>query len=154
MKFLPDVADCPSILNEFREKQRRTKVEYYAYLNLTIHQSQRNCEKIDQFVCCPQDPQLEQEAIPAIFSGSVNAELNPPECGRPTNLDGNRVLGGSNAPVGAWPWMALYGKGTSANPKFTCGGSIISKRHVLTAAHCVLDGTTKLFSALNVHEDF
>lgn len=109
-------------------------------MNRTIHQSQRNCEKFDQFVCCPQDPQLEPEAI---FSGSPKVGLNPPECGQ-TSLDGiNRILGGLNAPVGAWPWMALYGKGTSANPIFICGGSIISKRHVLTAAHCLLAGTTK-----------
>lgn len=114
------------------------------YLNKTIHQSQRNCERIDQFVCCPQDVQLEQEAIvPITFKGPTTAKLNPPECGKTKVLDANRVIGGSNAPEGAWPWMALYGKGTSANPRFTCGGSIITKRHVLTAAHCLLEGTSK-----------
>lgn len=109
-------------------------------MNETIHQSQRNCESFDQFVCCPQDPQLEQEAVDTLRSEPVTAELNPPECGKSRIVDGIRIVGGEPASEGAWPWMALYGTGTSSNPKFTCGGTIITKRHVLTAAHCVLDG--------------
>ncbi len=49
------------------------------------------------------------------------------------------VVGGKTAPDGKWPFMiALLDAGTSSNydAQF-CGASLISKRDVLTAAHCV-----------------
>lgn len=142
-QIFPDVADCPSILKEFLEKQKLKK-GYEAYLNETIHESQRNCERINQFICCPQDSQHELETPIAVTSEMTTVALNPPECGKTRVLEvPNRIVGGSDALVGAWPWLALYGKGSSVRPTFTCGGSIISKRHVMTAAHCVLDGTSK-----------
>lgn len=128
-------------MNEFWEKGNGSQNEYVAYLE-NLHESQRNCGRFDQFVCCPQDPQLEPEAIDVPL-GPVKAYLNPPECGKTNVIEVNRIVGGSDAPIGAWPWMALYGKGSSLTPIFTCGGSIISKRHVMTAAHCLLDGTLR-----------
>ncbi|XP_049634970.1 serine protease 38, partial [Suncus etruscus] len=54
----------------------------------------------------------------------------PPNCGRP-RLQG-KVLGGTDAPEGKWPWQAsLHYIGSHI-----CGASIISSHWVLTAAHC------------------
>jgi len=45
----------------------------------------------------------------------------------------SQIIGGSNAPLGKFPHhVALKYEGN-----FLCGGSIIDKRYVLTAAHCV-----------------
>jgi hypothetical protein len=52
-----------------------------------------------------------------------------------------RIVGGEVAPVGAYPWMtALVANNTSpVNGQF-CGGSLIHRDWVLTAAHCVTNG--------------
>ncbi|HEX8003544.1 MAG TPA: serine protease [Mycobacteriales bacterium] len=44
------------------------------------------------------------------------------------------VIGGSNAPEGAYPFMAAIVDNTDFQ---FCGGSVISSSYVLTAAHCV-----------------
>ncbi|MDP6452813.1 MAG: trypsin-like serine protease [SAR202 cluster bacterium] len=43
----------------------------------------------------------------------------------------SKIVGGQEADVGEWPWQILMG------PNFTCGGSILSSRWIVTAAHCV-----------------
>uniref|UniRef100_A0A3B3CIW9 Si:dkey-32n7.7 n=1 Tax=Oryzias melastigma TaxID=30732 RepID=A0A3B3CIW9_ORYME len=54
-----------------------------------------------------------------------------------------KIVGGADAAPGSWPWqvsLQLYGK-------HLCGGSLINKEWVLTAAHCVV-GTNKFLVSL------
>ncbi|XP_049301265.1 trypsin-1-like [Anopheles funestus] len=45
-----------------------------------------------------------------------------------------RVIGGNTSDIDRFPWMAaLYYR-----ERFTCGGSLINDRYILTAAHCVV----------------
>ncbi|XP_037791599.1 phenoloxidase-activating factor 3-like [Penaeus monodon] len=50
----------------------------------------------------------------------------------------NRIFDGEDAPLGAYPWMALLGftGRFESQPVFGCGGALINNRYVLTAAHC------------------
>lgn len=44
------------------------------------------------------------------------------------------MIGGKDATAGEWPWQAkLVTRGTG----FTCGGSLITRDWVMTAAHCI-----------------
>ncbi|XP_041632747.1 CLIP domain-containing serine protease B9 [Drosophila kikkawai] len=45
----------------------------------------------------------------------------------------SRVYGGRNAIIGSSPWMAylIY------NSAFHCGGTLITRKYILTAAHCI-----------------
>jgi uncharacterized repeat protein (TIGR01451 family) len=53
-----------------------------------------------------------------------------------------RIIGGQDADVGEWPWQVALYLNVGFGFNFACGGSILSERWVLTAAHCVLDSST------------
>ncbi|XP_054089819.1 serine protease grass-like isoform X2 [Zeugodacus cucurbitae] len=59
--------------------------------------------------------------------------LNEVECNR---LSGDRVSNGKAATLGQYPFMALL-KYNRDGDQFLCGGTLITSRFVLTAAHCI-----------------
>ena len=71
----------------------------------------------------------------------INNNWDIAECG--TRLIFTNIVGGETAKFGDYPYMALLGS-SQQNPRskkietfYTCGGSLINKWYVLTAAHCV-----------------
>ncbi|XP_023950487.2 phenoloxidase-activating enzyme [Bicyclus anynana] len=55
-------------------------------------------------------------------------------CGKQTTAS-NKVIGGQETGIDQYPWMALL---EYAGNELACGGSLISSRFVLTAAHCII----------------
>lgn len=96
-------------------------------------------------VCCPIVgggyaepfiPKRQQTRADADAAGS-GADLLPSwsDCGLQYE---NRILGGDLLDLDEFPWMALLIYSRSLQrPVFGCGGVLISRRYVLTAAHCV-----------------
>jgi len=63
----------------------------------------------------------------------------PPECGR-TRISSNRITNGQPARRNAWPWQVAIGyNDTEGKVDYLCGGTLVTKRHVVTAAHCIQD---------------
>jgi len=61
------------------------------------------------------------------------------DCGQRLAGPGGRIVNGRVSQRGSWPWqIAIYKKGKVFH--FHCGGALISRRWVLTAAHCFYGG--------------
>ncbi|KAG7170718.1 Proclotting enzyme-like 7 [Homarus americanus] len=73
-------------------------------------------------------------------------------CGAaPSGAGATRIVGGSEADKGEYPWMVMLTI-DDGGPLKGCGGAIISKRHVLTAAHCVNFRNLKLTATVGLHD--
>ena len=70
-------------------------------------------------------------------SGLWKPDGKKAECGKRLAL--TDIVGGSKAKIGDYPFMALIGYDLGFGMEYKCGGSLINKRYVLTAAHCVDD---------------
>lgn len=57
-----------------------------------------------------------------------------------------RIIGGVPAARNAWPWqVALFKRAANGSFMFQCGGSVVDRRWILTAAHCVYDESRRAF---------
>jgi len=76
----------------------------------------------------------------------------PDSCGfRKLNI-GGLVRGGSDSKLNNWPWLAVLCHGSGTADCF-CGANLITKRHVITAAHCLhaKDAESTYWSNVTVH---
>jgi secreted trypsin-like serine protease len=62
-----------------------------------------------------------------------NPLIKAMDCSASTSL----IVGGEKTKSGEFPHMAAIGYGNISEIRFACGGSLISEKFVLTAAHCL-----------------
>uniref|UniRef100_A0A182QUT5 CLIP domain-containing serine protease n=1 Tax=Anopheles farauti TaxID=69004 RepID=A0A182QUT5_9DIPT len=147
------IYECDSILNYF--KQRILTWEEREFLRKS--QCTDATSGRPPFVCCPANGskpvvsappvaptgQAATTAPPATTSDAVVEQLvggllpNPKknECGFSIGM---RIYGGENTDIDEFPWLALLQyENRKKERKYSCGGSLVNQRYVVTAAHCV-----------------
>jgi secreted trypsin-like serine protease len=79
--------------------------------------------------------------------GPQTASMVP--LGRPSHAKAPRIISGTKAPDGSWPWIVSVRQASNPNSGF-CGGSVVAGDMVLTAAHCVVVDDAKGFPTKTV----
>ncbi|KAI8045509.1 serine protease grass [Drosophila gunungcola] len=128
--------------------------------------SQKQCKgNTNEFhLCCPNEAtqqssssQQSQRKVVRSDGGNLNRYdrqglqlLNSvTNCG---NKGNPKVSGGTTAKLGDFPWVALLKYKVSGPRPFLCGGSLISERHILTAAHCIIEQPEVIAVRLGEHD--
>ncbi|EDV95836.1 venom serine protease Bi-VSP isoform X1 [Drosophila grimshawi] len=142
-----DIKSCPSVFNEL--KVRQTDAAFAKELQA----SNLVCGRVGSNVCCPTGQTVTtSQPVTAANLEEVPRRLPTVEegCGSTPKATFKKVVGGEPAKQGAWPWIALLGYDDGSSSPFKCGGTLITARHIITAAHCIRDDLT--FVRLGEHD--
>jgi len=141
--------DCPSVVRDFREKKITPTICNFRVRSLSVcckkdvrvtkpvetdHATslvcgKKNVKKIFQFQLAARQGNFGNDAPVKLLKSDVNPENEV------------QVVGGNEVEENAYPWMAALGSkiqgGSDNRFRWFCGGSLIDKDKILTAAHCV-----------------
>ncbi|CAH1246895.1 OVCH1 [Branchiostoma lanceolatum] len=111
--------------------------------------------RLDPFKSSSHEVVLVFRSDGSVQRNGFNVTYTSSGCGNPAIprtqwvVPGSRVVGGTEAEPGSWPWQVSLRPVDDETWHF-CGGSIISEEWVVTAAHCV-DGDYKPLVVVGEH---
>jgi len=130
---------CGSILGIIL--QNGVNAQVLAYLFQAI-QSPCGFEGFDFTLCCadPNQPIISSTPAPTQPTPAPTQPTQPTQppveepCGR--SQQRNRIVGGTQARQGAWPWAVILGRSRGGRFSVMCGGTLVDEDTIVTAAHC------------------
>ncbi|XP_077609800.1 transmembrane protease serine 12 [Crocuta crocuta] len=87
----------------------------------------------------PGVPRARRRAHQALEEGAADREGKCGTAPLADALKGSRIIGGTEAQIGAWPWLVSLQIQSGNILAHVCGGSLVKSKWVLTAAHCTKD---------------
>uniref|UniRef100_A0A182NRU6 Peptidase S1 domain-containing protein n=1 Tax=Anopheles dirus TaxID=7168 RepID=A0A182NRU6_9DIPT len=94
-------------------------------------QTQRPVQTVQTVQPNPVQPARPEPTASAGGTGSIS-------CGLPSAVYNKLSINGIRTPKGQFPWAApIFETNESTKPKYICGSTIITPRHLVTAAHCM-----------------
>ncbi|HST38556.1 MAG TPA: trypsin-like serine protease, partial [Conexibacter sp.] len=75
---------------------------------------------------------------PAALAGEGELRLGP----QPQQIKKPSIVGGTAIPITQAPWQVYLQARSGGGQTYSCGGSILDERRILTAGHCLYDSAT------------
>lgn len=135
------IRQCPQMISILQRRPLQEEDLQY------LQKSQCSFERNNPIICCPtfnpptSRPPVTPRTPATNENGNSNPNINlrshpllPSDCGIDTE---ERIVGGEATDIDEFPWMALLEYQKPNGVTTACGGVLISKRYVLTAAHCL-----------------
>ena len=121
-------SQCPQFLQE-RELLRSLNRASPEFRDKLDRLKSLVCNRQEKKVCCVKDV-VDENNSPSWVPGKEDG------CGVGTSSAGF-VVGGNNTALGEFPWVVLLGQRySSGRTVWKCGGTLINRWYVVTAAHC------------------
>ncbi|XP_037950615.1 phenoloxidase-activating enzyme-like [Teleopsis dalmanni] len=126
--FCISIHNCTNLLDRIRATPNDEN------LKSELRSSNTICGSKDMNVCCP----VTNSKSRAVNTGETPRRLPTEDegCGFVRQATG-KIVGGRESEIGDWPWIALIGYNAYSLNPFRCGGSLVTAKHVITAAHCI-----------------
>eukprot|EP00092_Neocalanus_flemingeri_P050878 GFUD01058940.1.p1 GENE.GFUD01058940.1~~GFUD01058940.1.p1 ORF type:complete len:216 (+),score=50.01 GFUD01058940.1:77-724(+) len=149
--------DCPQVVKDFKEKKIQPTICNFLARSLSVCcDSVKSTKPVKTLPADPVSLTCGKKNSKTVFQFQLGARqgnlaelLDDPPVSIPKSFRNElHVVGGNEVKENAYPWMAALGSRTKDQAddgiRWFCGGSLISSKMILTAAHCIQEPGSEL----------